>query len=96
MVTFTNQTYGRIKLFLKKIILSYCSGQCNHEVNFNRKMELYLKFSLKILNEWYTYKAFKQMVATRLVSHCHLQLNYHNSHTQRGENHYHGNDLRYF
>ena len=36
------------------------------------------------------------MVATRLVSHCHLQLNYHNSHTQRGGNHYHGNDLSLF
>ena len=36
------------------------------------------------------------MVATRLVYHYHLQLNYHNSHTQRGKNHYHGNDLSLF
>ena len=65
-------------------------------ISIKRFKELYLKFSPKILNEWYTYKAIKQMVATSSVYHYHLQLNYHNSHTQRGENHYHGNDLSLF
>ena len=36
------------------------------------------------------------MVATSSVYHYHLQLNYHNSHTESGENHYHGNDLSLF